>query len=57
MTVAHGGVADRVVMDYVIILKGLRVRLLDMNVLRSAVGGISDQYLVESRIRVIVNLV
>ena len=34
-------------MDYVIISKDLRGRLLDVNVLRGAAGGMSDHYFAE----------
>ena len=44
--VAHGGVTDRAVMDYVIISKDLRGRLLDLNVSRGAAGGMNDPYFV-----------
>ena len=47
----HGGVAARALINYVIILKDLRGRLLDVNVLEGC-GGMCDHYLVEGRIRV-----
>ena len=50
--VAHGVVVDRALMDFVIVSKFLRGRLLDVNVLRGSAGGMSDHYLVEGRIRV-----
>ena len=37
--VTHGGVADREVMDYVMSSKDLRGMLIDVNVLRGALGG------------------
>ena len=48
--VEHGVVTDRTVMNYVIVRRRLRGRLLDVNVLRAAANGISDLYLVEGGI-------
>ena len=50
--VAHGRVVDRALMDFVIVSRRLRGRLLDVNVMRGAAGGMSDHYLVEEKMRV-----
>ena len=39
-------------MDYVVMNKSAKVRLLDVHVLRGAAGGISDNFLVEERVNV-----
>ena len=43
--VAHVVVVGRAVMDYVIVPRHIRGSLLDMNALRGAAGGMSDQIL------------
>lgn len=48
----NGRVVDRALMDYVIVSKKGRDRLLDVRVLRGEGGGMSDHFLVEGRLRV-----
>ena len=50
--VVRGVVTDRALMDYIIISKSARERLLNVHVYRGAAGGMSDHYLVEGRVRV-----
>ena len=50
--VAHGRVVDRALMDFMIVSRRLRGRLLNVNVMRGAAGGMSDHYLVEGKMRV-----
>ena len=47
-----GRVVDRALMDYVVVSKNVRGRLLDVRVLRGEGSGLSDHYLVEGRLRV-----
>ena len=49
---AHGRIVDRALMDYVVVSKRVRGRVMDVNVLRGETGGISDHFLVEGRLRV-----
>ena len=49
---AHGVVVDRAMMDYVVVSKHMRGRLLDVNVLRGVASGMSDHFLVEGRVKV-----
>ena len=51
--VVRGRVEDRALMDYVIVSRNVRSRLLDVHVYRGAAGGVSDHYLVEGRVRVV----
>ena len=48
----NGIVADRALMDYVIISRNARYRLLDVRVQRGAAGGMSDHFLVQGLLRV-----
>ena len=50
--VERGVMVDRALMDYVIISRNVRHRLLDVHVYRGAAVGVSDHYLVEGRLRV-----
>ena len=50
--VERGVVVDRALMDYLIISRNARDRLLDVHVYRGAAEGMSDHYLVEGRVRV-----
>ena len=50
--VERGVAVDRALMDYVIISRDARDRLLDVHVYRGAAVGMSDHYLVEGRVRV-----
>ena len=50
--VNDGRMVDRALMDYVIVNKSARGRLLDVHVLRGAAGGMSDHFLVEGRVKV-----
>ena len=50
--VNDGRIVDRALMDYVIVNKSARGRLLDVHVLRGAAGGMSDHFLVEGRVKV-----
>ena len=43
---------DRALLDFVCVKVGDRKRLIDVNVLRGAAGGVSDHYLVETKLRV-----
>ena len=47
-----GRMVDRALMDYVIVNKNARGMLLDVHVLRGAAGGMSDNFLVEGRVKV-----
>ena len=49
----RGEVACEALMDYVVIRKDVRHRLLDVNVLRGAAGDMTDHYLVEGRLKVV----
>jgi len=50
--VSNGRVIDRALMDYVIVSRSMRMRLLDVHVLRGEACGMSDHYLVEGRVKV-----
>ncbi|XP_071512709.1 craniofacial development protein 2-like [Panulirus ornatus] len=43
---------QRALLDYVLIDRRAKVRLLDVNVLRGATGGMSDHYLVEAKVKI-----
>ena len=43
---------ERALLDYVCVEQRIKDRLLDVNVLRGAAGGISDHFLVEARVRI-----
>ena len=47
-----GMVIEKALMDYVVISKTVRGRVLDVNVLRGENSGISDHFLVECKIRI-----
>merc|ERR1712035_129481 len=48
---AYGRIVDRALMDYVVVSKRVRGRVMDVNVLRGETGGISDHFLVDGRWR------
>ena len=48
-----GRVVDRAVMDYVLVSKSLKGRLLDVHVYRGEGRGMSDHFLVEGRLKVV----
>ena len=50
--VERGIVTDRAMMDYVIVSKDMRHKLVDVHVFRGAAGGVSDHYLVQGLIKV-----
>ena len=50
--VDSGRVVDRALMDYVVVSRRMRGRVLDVNVFRGENGGLSDHFLVEGRLRV-----
>ena len=50
--VAGGRVADRALIDYILVSKKILGRLLDVHVFRGEAGGISDHYLVQGEIKV-----
>ena len=49
----RGEVVCEALMDYVVVQKKIRHRLIDVNVLRGAAGGMSDHYLVEGKVKVV----
>ena len=50
--VGRGTAIDKALMDYLLIFKNVRNRLLDVHVYRGALRGTSDHYLVEGKVRV-----
>ena len=49
----RGEVVCEALMDYVVVRKSMRHRLLDVNVLRGAAGDMTDHYLVEGKMKVV----
>ena len=52
LRMAEGRVVDRTLMDYVLLPKRMLGRLLEVKVCRGE-GGISDHFLVESRLKLV----
>ena len=53
MRILEGRVVHRASMDYVLLPKRMRARLLDVNVCRGEGGGMSDHFLVEARLKAV----
>ena len=53
MRTVEGRVVDRTLMDYVLLPKQTRGRLLDVNVCRGGGGRMSDHFLIEARLTVV----
>ena len=49
--VERGIVTDRAIMDYILVGRDMRHKLLDVHVFRGAAGGMSDHYLVQGLIK------